>query len=186
MISLADGLDARGDLERAERVLRRVLDVRALSGKLDDADADRTIDHLTNLYISDKKYTQALDMLDKLMSNPSLSEQSNPSAFANNLERVGMCHFRSSNYDKALDEFLQVVKLKRAQHGENSPALARALEELGDTYKAKGQDGDAKSNYKQAHAIYDHAVVSTSRLDKMDFDVYNAHVKQLDQKLGKQ
>jgi len=185
MLSLADGLDARGDLERAERVLKKVLDVRAQSGKLDDPDANRTIDHLTQLYISDKRYSDAMDMLNKLMSNPNLSQINNPSAFASNLERMGICHFRSKDYDKALSDFTQVVTLKRTQQGDNSPAVAMALEELGDTYKAQGQEGDALSNYKQAHAIYDHAVVSKSRLDKMDWDVYSAHVRQLDQKLGK-
>ncbi len=185
MLSLADGLDARGDLERAERVLKKVLEVRAQSGKLDDPDANRTIDHLTQLYISDKRYSDAMDMLNKLMSDPKLSQISNPAAFANNLERMGICHFRSKDYDRALTDFAQVVTLKRTQQGDNSPAVAMALEELGDTYKAQGQVGDAQSNYKQAHAIYDHAVVSKSGLDKMDFEVYSAHVRQLDQKLGK-
>jgi tetratricopeptide (TPR) repeat protein len=184
MLNLADGLDARGDLERAERVLRRVLDVRALSGRLDDADAERTIDHLTALYISDKRYSDAIEMLNKLISNPNLSQLNNPVAFANNLERLGVCHYKSKNYDQAMSEFTQVVALKRQQKGDHSPSLAMALEELGDTYKAQGQNTDAQSNYKEAHAIYDHAVVSNNRIDKMDYAVYFAHVKQLDQKLS--
>jgi len=184
MLTLANGLDARGDLERAEKVLRRVLDVRALNGRLDDEDAERTIDHLTELYISDQHYSDAVEMLNKLISNPNLSQLNNPVAFANNLERLGVCHYKSKNYDQALSEFSQVVVLKRSQKGENSPSLARALEELGDTYKAQGQSNDAQANYKLAHAIYDHAVVSNSRADKMDYAIYSAHVKQLDHKLG--
>ena len=113
MLTLANGLDARGDLERAERVLRRVLDVRALIGRLDDEDAERTIDHLTELYVSDQHYADAVEMLNKLISNPNLSQLNNPVAFANNLERLGVCHFKSKNYDQALSEFSQVVTLKR-------------------------------------------------------------------------
>jgi tetratricopeptide (TPR) repeat protein len=184
MISLADGLDARGDLERAEHVLKKVLEVRAQNGRLDDADADRTIEHLTQLYISDKRYSDAVDMLNKLISNPNLSQANNPAAFANNLERLGICHYKTKSFDRALTEFTQVVALKRSQNGDKSPALAMALEELGDTYKALGQGNDAQANYKEAHAIYDHAVVSNSRIDKMDYAVYSAHVKQLDQKLS--
>jgi tetratricopeptide (TPR) repeat protein len=184
MLNLADGLDARGDLERAERVLKKVLEVRAQNGRLDDPDAERTIDHLTELYISDKRYSDALEMLNKLISNPNLSQINNPVAFANNLERLGVCHFKNKNYDQALSEFSQVVALKRQQKGDRSPALAMALEELGDTYKAQGQNTDAQSNYKEAHAIYDHAVVSSSRVDKMDYAVYSAHVKQLDKKIS--
>ncbi|MBU6450437.1 MAG: tetratricopeptide repeat protein [Cyanobacteria bacterium REEB67] len=184
MLTLAEGLDARGDFERAEKVLKRVLEVRAQNGRLDDADAERTIDHLTDLYISDKRYGDAQEMLNRLLANPSLSQINNPSAFANNLERLGICHFRNKQYDKALTEFVQVVALKRQQHGDNSPQLAMALEELGDTYRAQGQNSDAQANYKQAHAIYDHAVVSRSRADKMDYSIYYAHVKQLDDKLG--
>jgi len=185
MLVLADGLDARGDLERAERVLKRVLDVRAQNGRLDDPDAERTINHLTDLYISDQRYNDAAEMLNKLMSNPSLSQVSNPRAFANNLERLGVCHYKSKNYDQALTEFTQVVALKRQNYGEYSTALATALEELGDTYRAQGQSNDARDQYKQAHAILDHAVVSRSRLEKMDYQNYSARVKMLDEKLGK-
>ncbi|MBS2007621.1 MAG: tetratricopeptide repeat protein [Cyanobacteria bacterium SZAS TMP-1] len=185
MLNLADGLDARGDLERAERVLKRVLDVRAQNGNLDDADAERTINHLTDLYVSDKRYGDAVEMLNRLMSNPALSQSANPRAYANNLERLAVCHYKSKNYDQALTELTQVVALRRQNAGEYSTALALALEELGDTYQAQGQTATARDNYKAAHAIYDHAVVSRSRAEKMDYQNYYAHVKQLDVKMGK-
>jgi len=184
MLNLADGLDARGDLERAERVLKKVLEVRALSGRLNDPDADRTISHLTDLYLSDGRFVPAVDMLNRLLANPTLSLTANPEAYANNLERLGMCHFKNKDYAQSLTEFLQVVNLKRQQKGDRSTALAIALEELGDSYKAQGQTVDAMASYKEAHSIYDHAVVSSSRLDKMDYSIYTAHVKQLDQKLS--
>ena len=183
MLTLAEGLDARGDLERAEHVLKKVLEVRTQNGRLDDPDAERTIDHLTDLYIGDKKYSEAQELLNRLISDPSLNESTNPTAYANNLERLGICHFKASNFDQALTEFTKVVALKRQQAGEDSPALAMALEELGDTYKAQGQTGTAQTYFKQAHAIYDHAVVSRNRKEKMDFPIYDAHVRKLDAKL---
>ncbi|MBS1999246.1 MAG: tetratricopeptide repeat protein, partial [Cyanobacteria bacterium SZAS LIN-2] len=88
-------------------------------------------------------------------------------------------------YDQALTELTQVVALRRQNAGEYSTALALALEELGDTYQAQGQTATARDNYKAAHAIYDHAVVSRSRAEKMDYQNYYAHVKQLDVKMGK-
>jgi tetratricopeptide (TPR) repeat protein len=183
MITLADGLDARGDFDRAERVLKRVLEVRAQNGNLDDADANRTIDHLDNLYTSDKRYKEAEEMVERMINNPALSQATNPSAYANNLERLAVIHFKNKEVEKALSELTQVVALKKAQRGEQSPELAIAYEELGDTYRAQGQNADARSYFMMAHAIYDHAVVNKVRTDKMDYSVYYGHVKQLDEKL---
>ena len=159
------------------------MEVRAQNGNLDDADANRTIEHLANLYTSDKRFKEAEEMVQRMIANPALGESANPAAYANNLERLAVIHYKNKEYDKALGEFTKVVSLKKAQRGEQSPELAIAYEELGDTYKAQGQNSDAQSYFKMAHAIYDHAVVNRVRSDKMDYSVYYGHVKQLDEKL---
>jgi len=183
MISLADGFDNWGDPERAEKVLRKIIDHRDGANSLNDSDADRSIQHLVDLLIDAKRYKEADELLTKLLNNPSLSQSANPQAYANNLERLAFCHIKTGQYPQAETELNQVLSIKQQAAGDSSPATAQTLEGMGDLYKAQGKGNDARSLYKRARAIYDHAVVNRKGGEKMDYQVYNAHLKQIDDKL---
>jgi hypothetical protein len=70
----------------------------------------------------------------------------------------------------------------KEQGGEN-PRLAQAFEKMGDLYRSQGKRSDALTYYKRARAIYDKAVVSRKMAEKIDYQVYNAHLRQIDDKL---
>jgi len=183
MISLADGFDNWGDPERAEKVLRKIIDQRDGANSLSDSDADRSIRHLVDLLIDGKRYKEAEELLSKLLNNPSLSQSANPQAYANNLERLAICHIRTSQYPQAEAELNQVLAIKQQSGGESSPAIAQTLEGLADLYRSQGKRTEALSYYKRARSIYDHAVVNRKSGEKMDYQAYNAHLKQIDDKL---
>ncbi len=183
MISLADGFDNWGDPDRAEKVLRKIIDQRDISNNLSDSDADRSIRHLVDLLIDGKRYKEAEELLSKLLNNPSLSQSANPQAYANNLERMAICHIRTGQYAQAETELNQVLAIKQRSGGESSPAIAQTLEGMADLYKSQGKRAEALSYYKRARSIYDHAVVNRKSGEKMDYQAYNAHLKQIDDKL---
>jgi tetratricopeptide (TPR) repeat protein len=184
MISLAEGFDTWGDPERAEAVLRKIVDHREATNSLNDSDADLSIQHLVDLLLEGKRYSEAEQLLIKLASNPSLSQAANPRAYATNLERLALCHIATAQYPQAESELNQVVGLKES-NGESSISLANTFETLGDLYRIQGKRGDAQNYYKKARAIFDRAVVSRKPNEKIDYQVYHAHLRQLDDKLKK-
>lgn len=182
MITLAQGFDTWGDPERAEAVLRKIVDHREATNSLNDSDADLSIQHLVDLLLEGKRYSEAEQLLTKLANNPSLSQAANPKAYAANLERLALCHIATAQYQKAESELNQVVTLKEGD-GESSISLAKTFESLGDLYRTQGKRGDAQNYYKRARAIFDHAVVSRKPNEKIDYQVYHARLRQLDDKL---
>ncbi len=182
MISLAEGFDTWGDPERAEAVLRKIVDHREATNSLNDSDADLSIQHLVDLLLEGKRYSEAEQLLNKLASNPSLSQAANPKAYASNLERLALCHIATAQYPQAESELNQVVSLKES-NGESSISLAKTFETIGDLYRTQGKRGDAQNYYKKARAIFDRAVVSRKPSEKIDYQVYHAHLRQLDDKL---
>ena len=182
MITLAEGFDTWGDPERAEAVLRKIVDHREATNSLNDADADRSVQHLVDLLIEGKRYSEAEQLLNKLVSNPSLSKTANPQAYAANLERLAQCHLAMAQYPQAETELNEVVSLKEGS-GESSISLAKTFEGLGDLYRSQGKRADAQSYYKRARAIFDHAVVSRKLSEKIDYQTYHAHLRQIDEKL---
>ncbi|CAN5245655.1 hypothetical protein BH11CYA1_BH11CYA1_05400 [soil metagenome] len=182
MITLAEGFDTWGDPERAEAVLRKIVDHREATNSLNDADADRSVQHLVDLLIESKRYPEAEQLLTKLINNPSLSKTSNPQAYAANLERLAQCHIATAQYTQAEAELNEVVSLKESS-GEGGIALAKTFENLGDLYRTQGKRADAQSYYKRARAIFDHAVVSRKISEKIDYQTYHAHLRQIDDKL---
>ena len=181
MITLADGFDTWGDPDRSEKVLRKIVEHRETTNSLTDADADRSIEHLVDLLIDNKREKEAEELLTRLLNNPSLSQTSNPEAYAANLERLALCHLKLGQHEQAERELAQVISLKE-QGGEN-PRLAQAFEKMGDVYRGQGKRNEALSYYKKARAIYDKAVVSRKMTEKIDYQVYNAHLRQIDDKL---
>jgi len=182
MITLAEGFDTWGDPERAEAVLRKIVDHRETTNSLNDADADRSVQHLVDLLLEGKRYAEAEQLLTKLVSNPSLSKSTNPQAYAANLERLAQCHIATAKYTEAESELNEVVSLKESS-GESSISLAKTFEGLGDLYRTQGKRADAQSYYKRARAIFDHAVVSRKLSEKIDYQTYHAHLRQIDEKL---
>jgi hypothetical protein len=73
----------------------------------------------------------------------------------------------------------------KESNGESRISLANTFETLGDLYRIQGKRGDAQNYYKKARAIFDRAVVSRKPNEKIDYQVYHAHLRQLDDKLKK-
>lgn len=182
MINLAEGFNTWGDPERSESVLRKIVDHRDATNSLNDEDADRSVQHLVDLLVEGKRYAEAEQLLTKLLNNPSLSQSTNPQAYAANLERLALCHIATAQYQQAEGELTLVASLKESS-GANKISLAKTFEAIGDLYRSQGKRGDAQSYYKRARAIFDHAVVSRKPSEKIDYQVYHAHLRQLDDKL---
>ncbi len=175
MLQLSQGFDTYGDLYRAARILEKVVDERKNAGTLLSADADLTVERLIDLYLADKRYSDAENLLKELVAKPEQGQ-----ARTNNLERLAVVQLRLGKNEEALSALNEVLKAREAGP---VAALARTLENIGDAYRALGRKGDAQASYKRARAVYDKAVVATKREQRIDYQVYAGRVKQLDEKL---
>jgi tetratricopeptide (TPR) repeat protein len=129
-------------------VLRKIVDHRDATNSLNDEDADRSVQHLVDLLVEGKRYAEAEQLLTKLLNNPSLSQSTNPQAYAANLERLALCHIATAQYQQAEGELTLVASLKESS-GANKISLAKTFEAIGDLYRSQGKRGDAQSYYKR-------------------------------------
>lgn len=183
MINLADSFDCWGDSDRAERILRQLIDHRIGLGNLADADGDRSVQHLCDLFTSNKRYQDAETFLQSLLANPALSQTANPQRYAANMERLALIHSRMGQYDQAGSELAAATTVLQGQVGEYSSNLARCYEEMADILTNQGKRDDARASLMRARSIYDHAIVSRIASERIDYQIYNAHVKQIEEKL---
>lgn len=183
MLNLADSFDCWGDPDRAERILRRLLEHRSSVGNLADLDGDRSVQHLFDLLMANKRYQDAETFLQTMLGNPSLAADCQPALYAANLERMALCHGRMGRNEQSAGEFAQAISILQSHGGEYSSRLARCLEEMADSLASQGKSADARASLLRARSIYDHAIVSRSPAERIDYQLYSAHVKQIEEKL---
>lgn len=183
MLTLADNFDCWGDPDRAERILRQLIDHRLTVGTLNDADGSRSIQHLCDLLIADKRYQDAETFVRNLLS-ASITKETNPEAYAENIERLAQIHTAMGQFDQAASEYDEAIAtIEKGNGGAYGSRLARCLEELADCQARQGKKVEARSTLLRARSIYDHAIVSRIASERIDYQVYNAHVKQIEEKL---
>jgi hypothetical protein len=54
---------------------------------------------------------------------------------------------------------------------------------MADILTNQGKRDDARASLMRARSIYDHAIVSRIASERIDYQIYNAHVKQIEEKL---
>jgi len=186
LIALSRGYDSWGDPDKAQNALSRALAYCQSRGGMSQPQSVRVVQSMTEMLIAANKLDQAQTQLKAILERPEIAngqDEQAQIARANYLELLARVHLKAGLYDEAESELKQVLELNDKAHVDKNMRGANSFELLGDVYKMKGEGRGAREYYGRAKSIFEKALLNKDHTERIDYGMYAARVKQIDDKL---
>lgn len=182
MVKLARAYSERDDVELETRVYTSLMDT------LPSTSTPESLAALREIYLhfaKNKDWNHAEIVAKKLVDLQKNAGTTETGHYANDLQLLGASHRWQGHVTEAKTEYEEALAIKKKQHGDHHPALADALEGLGDCYAAERNTVKANEFFTQSKLLYDHAVVAKDAKDRISYDTYRSIIVRLNHKMGK-
>jgi tetratricopeptide (TPR) repeat protein len=183
LTSLANAFDNWGDPDKGEACLLKAYELGNNEFLGFDQEAmQHAVSALVKLQIQEQRYSLADEELRHILQRPEVLAGSDvgKASRAHYLTLLGHLQQKIGQLNDALAQGKVAWELRGGQQNAKTISL---LEFLGDVSRDLGKTKEAKDYYRQAKSACDKAILAHTDSERIDYLIYSARVKQIDEKL---